>query len=144
MDFVIPLSILVFVVVSAWTIARAIENPRGAREEVVKAAATNDDVVLVGGARIGAWNFSTPFARLRLSRMGIAISVPFMRRESPWSGLVRASLIQPVIPIGQGVELESTGADPIIFWANRGICWGLLDIIEKHGVPVDRAHSLRL
>jgi hypothetical protein len=144
MDLVIPMSILVFVTVFAWMIARVIENPRRAREEVVKAAATNDDVVLVGGARIGAWNFSIPFARLRLSRVGIAVSVPFMKRESAWSGLVRASLIQPIIPIGQGVELQSAGSDPVIFWANRGICWGLLDIIEKHGVPVDRAHSLRL
>jgi hypothetical protein len=144
MDQVVPFLLLALVVGGAWITARAIENPDGARDAVVNAAAGNGEVVLVGGARIGFMNFSTPLARLVLSQTGIGVSAPFMKRRFAWTGLARARLIQPLIPIGQGVELTSTSFEPVIFWANRGVCWALLDVIERHGVPVDRTPDLRL
>lgn len=120
MDQIIPFLLLALVVGGAWIIARAIENPDAARDAVVKAATGNGEMVLVGGARIGFLNFSTPFARLLLSQTGITVSAPFMKRRFAWTGLAGARLIHPVIPIGQGVELTSTTFGPVIFWANRG------------------------
>ena len=144
MDQVFPFLLLALVIGAAWIIARATENPDRARDAVVKAATSTGEVVLVGGARIGFMNFSTPLARMVLTQTGIGVSAPFMTRRFAWTGLARARLIQPLIPIGQGVELTSTSFEPVIFWANRGVCWALLDVIEQHGVPVDRNPDLRL
>jgi prolipoprotein diacylglyceryltransferase len=144
MDVAFPFLVLGGVAVVAWVIARALEDPGKARDELLNTLATQGELVVVGGARIGRWNFSTPFAKMRVSHGGIEITAPFISRKADWTDLSSAHLIQPVVPIGQGLQIASKNSEPVIFWANRGICWGLLDVMERHDVPVSRSTKLLL
>ena len=90
------------------------------------------------------FNYSIPFARLGLWERGISLSAPGTTASLTWPEITRALLIQPVVPIGSGVEFQASGYSPLTYWGRKAVCLQVLDICEQHGVQVERKARIRL
>jgi hypothetical protein len=89
-------------------------------------------------------NYSIPFARLGLWERGISLSASGTTASLTWPEITRALLIKPAVPIGSGVEFQTTGYPPLIYWGRKAVCLQVLDICEQHGVQVERKARIRL
>ncbi|HEY1420008.1 MAG TPA: hypothetical protein VGG90_04790 [Candidatus Dormibacteraeota bacterium] len=99
---------------------------------------------VVGGARFGLMNYSMPMGRLRIWTRGLEVAAPGLRASMAWNEIRRSVLIQPLIPVGSGVEFQVAGRAKVTFWGSRANCMRALDICEQHGVAVKRRSELRV
>jgi len=53
-------------------------------------------------------------------------------------------LIQPLIPVGMGVEFQVPGKARVTFWGSRANCLRALELCEMNGVSVKRSRELRV
>ena len=97
-----------------------------------------------GGGRIGWLNVTAPLVWLRIDGDGIVFKFAFATASLAWSDVTRATLVRPLIPLGQGVEFSSHAANPLTFWGNELTCARIIDLCSKHGVVVVRDPELRL
>lgn len=93
-------------------------------------------VTLIGGARVGFWNVTWPFARLRISSDELELwvlgpgSLRFPRNTVT---SVSAHLSLPFIGRGVRIEHQIRGQeDPVIFWSFQSPA-SILRTIEKIG-----------
>ena len=89
-------------------------------------------------------NYSVPMGRLRIWTGGLEVAAPGTRASIAWIEIQRAVLIQPLIPVGAGVEFQVAGRAKVTFWGSRENCLRALDICEQHGVAVKRRSELRV
>ena len=90
------------------------------------------------------FNYSIPFARLGLWERGISLSAPGATASLTWPEITCALLIKPAIPIGSGVEFQSSGYRPLIYWGRKAVCLQVLAICEQHGVQIERKGRITL
>ena len=112
--------------------------------DVLGAVVEAPQLEVVGGARFGWMNYSVPMGRLRIWPGGLEVAAPGTRASIAWIEIQRAVLIQPLIPVGAGVEFQVAGRAKVIFWGSRENCLRALDICEQHGVAVKRRSELRV
>ena len=112
--------------------------------DVLGAVAEAPQLDVVGGARFGWMNYSMPMGRLRIWTRGLEVAAPGSHASMAWSEIQRAVLIQPLIPVGSGVEFQVAGRAKVTFWGTRANCLRALDICEQHGVVIKRRSELRV
>lgn len=69
-------------------------------------------VSTVGGGRAGLLNYTMPFVRFALDEEGVVFRFPFSEASVAWGDISRAILVQPMIPVGKGVEFRVPGHRP--------------------------------
>lgn len=98
----------------------------------------------VGGGRFGGMNYSFPFVRFAVDEEGVVFRFPFGTASLGWGDITRAVLMQPMIPVGRGVEFQLPRSQSLIVWAANDICAKILDLCEQHGVEVARRPTFRV
>ena len=98
----------------------------------------------VGGGRVGGMNYSFPFVRFALDEAGVVFKFPFSTASLGWRDITRAVLVQPLIPVGKGVEFQLPRSRPLTVWAAGDTCAKILDLCEQHGVQVVRRSAFRI
>lgn len=99
---------------------------------------------VVGGARFGLMNYTAPMGRLMIWADGLEVRAIASRASMAWSDIQQAVLIQPLIPVGMGVEFQVPGKARVTFWGSRADCLRTLDLCEANGVSVKRRRELRV
>jgi len=99
---------------------------------------------VAGGARFGLMNYTAPMGRLRIWPDGLEVTAIASRASMAWSDLQHAVLIQPLIPVGMGVEFQVPGKARVTFWGSRADCLRALELCEANGVSVKRSRELRV
>ena len=99
---------------------------------------------VAGGARFGLMNYTAPMGRLRIWTDGLEVTAIASRASMAWSDIQQAVLIQPLIPVGMGVEFQVPGKARVTFWGSRANCLRALELCEVHGVSVKRSRELRV
>lgn len=99
---------------------------------------------VAGGARFGLMNYTAPMGRLRIWTDGLEVMAIGSRASMRWSDIQLAVLIQPMIPVGMGVEFQVPGKARVTFWGSRVDCIRALDLCEANGVSVKRRRELRV
>ena|GEM_PF-4349998 len=99
---------------------------------------------VAGGARFGLMNYTAPMGRLRIWTDGLEVTAIASRASMAWSDIQRAVLIQPLIPVGMGVEFQVPGKARVTFWGSRADCLRALELCEANGVLVKRRRGLRV
>lgn len=99
---------------------------------------------VAGGARFGLMNYTAPMGRLRIWPDDLEVSAIASRASMAWSDIQRAVLIQPLIPVGMGVEFQVPGKARVTFWGSRADCLRALELCEANGVSVKRRGELRV
>ena len=89
-------------------------------------------------------NYTVPFVRFSLDEGGAVFRLPFNTASIAWKDIVRAALVQPMIPIGKGVEFQLERHAPMTVWTDGSTCVRILDLCEQHGVPVTRDAAFRI
>ena len=126
----------------AIVLANSSRNPRAA---VGLPTGTVPPVLdVVGGARFGLMNYTAPMGRLRIWTDGLEVTAIASRASMAWSDIQHAVLIQPLIPVGMGVEFQVPGKARVTFWGSRAHCLRALEICEANGVSVKRRRELRV
>jgi len=82
--------------------------------------------------------------RFALDEAGVVFRFPFSTASVGWSDIARAVLVQPLIPVGQGVEFQLPHCEALTVWTANDICAEILDLCEQHGVDVVRRSALRV
>jgi hypothetical protein len=98
----------------------------------------------VGGGRFGGTNYSFPFVRFAVDEEGVVFRFPFSTASLGWGDITRALLLQPMIAVGRGVELQLPRSQSLIVWTSSDICAKILDLCEQHGVEVVRRPTFRV
>ena len=120
-------------------------NSRNPRAAVGLETGTVPPVLdVAGGARFGLMNYTAPMGRLRIWTDGLEVAAIASRASMAWSDIQHAVLIQPLIPVGMGVEFQVTGKARVTFWGSRANCLRALELCEAHGVSVKRSRELRV
>ena len=101
-------------------------------------------VSTVGGGRVGMMNYTFPFVRFALDEDGVVFRFPFSTASLGWRDITRAVLVQPMLPVGKGVEFQLPRNQPLTVWAAGDTCAKILDLCEQHGVEVIRRSALRI
>ena len=99
---------------------------------------------VAGGARFGLMNYTAPMGRLRIWTDGLEVTAIPSRASMAWSDIQHAVLIQPLIPVGMGVEFQVPGKARVTFWGSRADCLRALELCEANGVSVKRRRELRV
>jgi hypothetical protein len=99
---------------------------------------------VAGGARFGLMNYTAPMGRLRIWTDGLEVTAIASRASMAWSDIQHAVLIQPLIPVGMGVEFQVPGKARVTFWGSRADCLRALELCEANGVSVKRSRELRV
>jgi hypothetical protein len=99
---------------------------------------------VAGGARFGLMNYTAPMGRLRIWTDGLEVTAISSRASMAWSDIQDAVLIQPLIPVGMGVEFQVPGKARVTFWGSRADCLRALELCEANGVSVKRRRELRV
>ena len=99
---------------------------------------------VAGGARFGLMNYTAPMGRLRIWTDGLEVTGIASRASMAWSDIHHAVLIQPLIPVGMGVEFQVPGKARVTFWGSRADCLRALELCEANGVSVKRRRELRV
>jgi len=89
-------------------------------------------------------NYTAPFVEFSLDEDGAAFKFPFNSASIAWKDMSRALLVQPMIPIGKGVEFQLAGHAPLTVWTSGRTSSRILDLCEQHGVTVVRKASFRI
>ncbi len=98
----------------------------------------------IGGGRVGMMNYSFPFVRFAIDEAGVVFKFPFSTATLGWNDITRAVLVQPMIPVGRGVEFQLPRSQPLTVWTGADTCAKILDLCEQHGVEVVRLSTLRI
>ena len=96
------------------------------------------------GGRAGMINYTIPFVRFELDEDGIVFRFPFSVASATWNDISRATLIQPVVPVGKGVEFRVPGHPTLTLWSDDSTCRQVLEICRQHGVDVSLKLGLRV
>ena len=99
---------------------------------------------VAGGARFGLMNYTAPMGRLRIWTDGLEVTAIGSRASMGWGDIQRAVLIQPLIPVGMGVEFQVPGKARVTFWGSRTDCLRALELCEANGVSVKWRRELRV
>ena len=126
----------------AIVLANSSRNPRAA---VGLPTGTVPPVLdVAGGARFGLMNYTAPMGRLTIWTDGLEVTAIASRASLAWSDIQHAVLIQPLIPVGMGVEFQVPGKARVTFWGSRADCLRALELCEANGVSVKRRRELRV
>ncbi len=95
------------------------------------------------------WPIAPAFHARRLGRLriwtdGLEVTAIATRASMAWSDIQHAVLIQPLIPVGMGVEFQVPGKARVTFWGSRADCLRALELCEANGVSVKRRRELRV
>jgi hypothetical protein len=120
-------------------------NSRNPRAAVALRVGTQPPVMdVAGGARFGLMNYTAPMGHLRIWTDGLEVTAIGSRASMGWGDIQRAVLIQPLIPVGMGVEFQVPGKARVTFWGSRTHCLRALELCEANGVSVKRRRELRV
>jgi hypothetical protein len=89
-------------------------------------------------------NYSVPMGRLRIWTDGVEVMAIGSGASMRWSDIQRAVLIQPLIPVGMGLEFQVSGKARVTFWGSRADCLRALELCDANGVSVKRRRELRV
>ena len=128
------------------SLALVLANGSRIPRETVALQTGNEPPVLDvrAGARFGLMNYLMPMGRLRIWPAGVEVTAIRSYASMRWSGIQRAVLIQPFVPVGMGVESQVLGKARVTFWGSRADCLGALDLCDANGVSVKRRRELRI